>query len=453
MGIELHQWQRMVGDVSLELRPRSGSGLRLAAGIVGVMVGRQTGKTTWAAARIAAQAMLPSRSDIAKRVGLDSIKPQHIAFTAQDRTAALKRFEEHVEWLMSGELRRQVQTVRRQRGDEMVRFRNGSTYSVVTPSATGARGSSLDLAIIDEALAHDSSLLAAIRPTMAQRDGASGCIGAQLVIVSNAGDERASLLNGERERGRRAVVDGDELRCWFEWSAADDADPYDEATWRATIPTLDQPDGLSSEFLRLEAETMQPDDFRREYLCMHTLRPEATLFDRDTWERAPATALGAPAAFAVDAMPNGDAAAVVVASGGGDVELQLEVVDHQLGVGWVPARVIELYERWQVPVVVDALGPLAWLIPALVRAGVELVEARTADVLDAAAAFRVAVAAGRVAHPPDPRLSAAVQAARGRRVGARMGINRDVPSDVSVLVAATLACWWADQAAQMPAIW
>jgi hypothetical protein len=457
MGIEMHPWQQMVADRSLELVPRargqSVQGLRLASSFCGVMVGRQTGKTTWCAARIALQALLPSLTEVLTAVGVGRLRPQHIAFTAQDRAAAIKRFEEHVDWIMSGELRKSVARVRRQRGDELVKFINGSEYSVVTPSATGARGSSLDLAIIDEALAHDSSLLAAIRPTMAQRDGASGCIGAQLVIVSNAGDERSTLLNGERERGRRAVVDGDRSRCWFEWSAADDADPYDRATWRKTIPTLDQPDGLSSEYLRLEAETMNADDFRREYLCMHTLRPEATLLSKDDWERAPADPMGEPVAFGVDAMTNGDAAAIVAAGPSGDEQVSVEVVEHLAGVDWLTARCDALWERWQVPFVIDALGPLSWLIPALERRGVEVLPVRTADLLDATAEFRVAVAANRIAHQPDPRLAAAVQAAKGRRVGDRTGFSRESSVDMSVLVAAALAVWATENVIQPPTVW
>ena len=117
---------------------------------------------------------------------------------------------------------------------------------------------------------------------MTARDG---CIGAQLVVVSNAGDERSTLLNEQRELGRRAALEGDTGRVWFEWSAPDDADPYDEDVWRATIPTLEQPDGIGLEFVRMEAESMRLEDFRREYLCVHTARPVAHVIDPVVWAR------------------------------------------------------------------------------------------------------------------------------------------------------------------------
>ncbi len=289
MGLTLHPWQRHVADVSLELveRRRPGSRRRLAASTVGVMASRQTGKTVLAAGRVALQALLPDLDAAAQLVGIDRIRPQHIAYLAQDRASALDRWHEHCALLMASPLAEHVARIVLQRGDECVRFHNGSTYKVVTPSRTGARGLSLDLAIVDEAFVHGADLMAAVRPTMAQRDGAIGCVGAQLVIVSNAGDERSTLLNEARELGRRAALEGDTGRVWFEWSAPDDADPYDEDAWRAVIPTLEQPDGIGLEFLRAEAESMRPADFAREYLCRHTARPVAAVIDPAVWAELP----------------------------------------------------------------------------------------------------------------------------------------------------------------------
>ena len=138
-------------------------------------------------------------------------------------------------------------------------FVNGSTYRVVTPSKTGARGLSLDAVIIDEALAHQPWLLAVMAPTMAQRDGASVSFGAQLIIVTNAGDETAELLNEQRELGRRAVAEDDPSRVHLEWSCSDDDDPLDPDVWERTIPTLNRPEGLTSAFLARQAETVGTD--------------------------------------------------------------------------------------------------------------------------------------------------------------------------------------------------
>ena len=365
MGLRFHPWQRHVGDVSLELveRRRPGSRRRLAASTVGVMASRQTGKTAWCAARVAMQALLPDLDDAARLVGIDRIRPQHVAYLAQDRASALGRWHEHVDVLMASPLAEHVARVVLQRGDECVRFHNGSTYKVVTPSRTGARGLSLDLAIIDEALAHRSDLLAAVRPTMAQRDGAVGCIGAQLVIVSNAGDERSTLLNEQRELGRRAALEGDTARVWFEWSAPDDADPYDEDVWRATIPTLEQPDGIGLEFVRMEAESMRLDDFRREYLCVHTARPVARVIDPGPSlpgdEACPCRLRRCP----------GPLIGRRVAAGRSTTTTRCSSPRATSGAEWV-ADYVAAVAPTRRPVVVDAYGPMASLIPVLERAGV-----------------------------------------------------------------------------------
>ena len=151
-----------------------------------------------------------------------------------------------------------VEKVVLQRGDEAIRFVNGSRYTIVTPSRTAARGMAADLLIIDEAMAHDVELLAVVSPTMAQRDTAVGSIGSPV---------------GRRVVGRRHPL----ARCWprsGSWAGGpssrgtpagagssgrvpDDADVLDEDVWRATIPTLGQRDGIGLEYLRLEAESLR----------------------------------------------------------------------------------------------------------------------------------------------------------------------------------------------------
>jgi hypothetical protein len=443
MGVELHPWQRHVADVSLELVRRRNR-WRLAAGSVGVVVGRQTGKTMLAACRIALQCLLPSLE--VPRCG--RVRSQHVAFTAQDRNAALARWHEHVDLLMASELAAEVGRVVLQRGDECVQFVNGSTYRILTPSRGGARGWALDLAVVDEALMHPVELLAAIRPTMAQRDGARGCIGAQLVVVSNAGDERSTLLVEQRELGRRAAIERDDSRVWFEWSAPDDADPTDEDVWRATIPTLGATDGIGLEFLRAEAESMRLDDFRREYLCVHTARPVAAVIDPHVWARLPSDELdaGSRVVLAVDAALDRDVSSVVAAGELDNGLIAVEVIEQRHGSEWVAGYVAEVARRHHAPVVVDAYGPLSAVIGQLGRiGGVRVRPVRIGQVVDAAAGFCDLVASRRIAHMRDPRLDDAVANVTRRKVGDRWKFARSADVDVSALVAASLAAWAAQR--------
>ena len=178
-----------------------------------------------------------------------------------------------------------------------------------------------------------------------------GCIGAQLVVVSNAGDERSTLLNEQRELGRRAALEGDTSGCGSSGRAPDDADPFDEDVWRATIPTLEQPDGIGLEFVRMEAESMRLDDFRREYLCVHTARPVARVIDPVVWAALPGDELDADAGvvLAVDAPQDRSSAAVVAAGRLGDddddVVIAVEVVEQRPGAEWVAGYVADARRR------------------------------------------------------------------------------------------------------------
>lgn len=447
MGFRPYGWQSWITSASTELTERPGtirslrsSRLRLAAGNVGVQVGRQSGKSLWTSSRIALQAMLPELPEVARLVGLREIIPQHIGITAQDRIGALARWYEHTELIMSGELADAVKRVVRKNGEEHIEFHNGSEYRVVTPSRTGARGSHYDLVVIDEALAHPAWLLSVLRPTQAQRDGASGCIGAQLVVISNAGDETSELLNQQRELGRRAVATDDHRRCWFEWSAPDDADPYDEDVWAVTLPTLGIEDGIGLEFLRTEAESMPLDDFAREYLCRYTPRRHAYVIDPETWLQLPESAVAdGPVVVAVDAPPERSGASVVAANESYDGRTAIELLEQRPGTDWVVPFLVELAASHEVLVVIDAFGPLSSIIPALERAGVAIQEFRVGDVVNAAAHLSELVETGALAHQRDPRFLPAT--VNRRRVGERWAFQRNGDADISPFVAASLATW------------
>lgn len=439
MGVRLFPWQRYRADVCGELAERA-DGRRLAAGVTGTMVGRQSGKTTAVAVDIATRCLAPDIPELAELVG-HPIGPQHTAFTAQDRIGALGRWYEHVDMIMSSELRDYVRKPVFKNGEECLWFNNGSYYRVITPSKTGPRGLSLDVCVIDEAMAHSSDLLGAIRPTMAQRDGASVSFGAQLILVSNAGDETAELLNDQRELGRRAAADDDRSRAWLEWSCADDADALDPAVWRTTLPTLDQPDGISSAFLELEAETIGTDTFAREYLCRTVASAERRVIAPEIWAELPMGTLttGSAQLLAVDVTPDRSSATVVAAGRGTGVTV-VEVAEQREGTEWVVAYLTTVATRLRCPVVLDGFGPAGVLAPALRDGGLDVLELRSRDVVDAAGAFVDAVVSSQIAHPHDVRFADAIDSLSRRRRGDRWTFDRQ-HGNIAAIVAASLACW------------
>jgi hypothetical protein len=454
MGLDLHPWQRFRADVSGEIvRVGAHEVARLAARVALTIAGRQTGKTTAVTADVATRCLAPDLDELAVMFG-HPIGPQHVAFTAQDRIGALGRWYEHVEMIMDSSLASEVVKVVRKNGEECVHWRNGSKYRVVTPSKTGARGLSLDLVVIDEALAHEPWLLPAISPTMAQRHSSTASFGAQLVIVSNAGDESAHLLNQQRELGRRAALEDEPSRVHLEWSAADDDDPLDPAVWRATIPTLGIVNGIEEEALVVEAETIGTDAFAREYLCKSVVSTARQVISPDAWNRLPRLDLtaGPGVVIAIEATDDRSSTSVVAARLMGG-RVAVELVEQREGVGWVVDYVATLSMGTNARVAVDPYGPAAPLLPMLRRAGCRVAKLDTRDVPDAAGWFVDQVHASRVGHMGDDRMLNAVAVLARRKRGDRWVFDRDKAGDVTPIVAASLAVWLVDsRPSKAPAI-
>lgn len=452
MGVEMYEWQRNLSDISLEMHEAE-AGRRLTSSMVGVLVGRQSGKTTWTVWRIAFQCLAPSIQGLDEVIG-HQIIPQHVGFTAQDRVSAVDRWSEHVRMMLDiPAIDAQIHHVEKRNGHESVHFRNGSTYRIFTPNRKGARGQSLDLAVIDEAFAHPAWLMQAVRPTMAQRAGMSGCFGPQLIITSNAGDEKSELLNIQRELGRRAVAEDDPSRVWIEYSAADDDDPLDEDVWRRTIPTLDVPNGIPLEFLRVEAETMGTAAFAREYLCRTDLSASHVLIDMGKWEALPMAELRPTddVVIAVECAPD-RSMACIVAAGRTRGFTAIEMVRERAGVVWLLDEVKELTAKHGVRVVIDRFGPAANIIPGLKTAGVRVVEYTTRDMADAAAYMVDAVAAGTLAHSHETEFRHAVAVLARRMRGDRWIFDRHA-GNVGPIVAGSMAAHVMDsRKARVPAI-
>jgi hypothetical protein len=137
--------------------------------------------------------------------------------------------------------------VRRGSGSEALIFRNGSMLGLVSGTQTSGHGDSLDLGVIDEAWAQeDDHLEQAMRPAMMTRD-------AQLWVVSAAGTEKSAYFRAKVEDGRaRAEMGVTENGCYIGYSAADDEDPGDPATWWRRRAERSQETGADYELMELQ---------------------------------------------------------------------------------------------------------------------------------------------------------------------------------------------------------
>jgi phage terminase large subunit-like protein len=415
MGFELFPWQKYVVDTAMEYRND-----HYAYRTVGVAVGRQNGKS----------------SLVATRIAFEAISPRHrIAYTAQDRNMARAKWEEHVEILLSSPFKNKIKHVVRTNGNEHVIFKNGSTYQITTPNNKGGRGSSLDLVVIDEALTHDLSLIGALQPTLATKPNG------QLWILSNAGDERSTLLAHYRNLAHSNLKDGQSRLAWFEWAPHEDKfDHLDEKVWRQAIPSLGQKKGVTIEAVREAANTNAPEIFTREWLNVWAAKEATQVIDTELWDGLVRSdvIIGGDVVLGVDMTRERDKACIA-ATGFVSGLNPIEIVDMRDGTAWLQPRLIEVAKKWNATVVIDTGSPAASVLGHLELAGIKVLAIGLQEYARACGNFYDAVQARSVCHLGDDNLRQAILGSAKRPLGDAWAWNRRSTSNITPLVAATLA--------------
>ena len=188
---------------------------------------------------------------------------------------------------------------------------------------------------------------------------------------------------------------------------------------------------------------MEPAEWERAYLNRWNSSGGPAAIDADQWAsfRDPASKRGPVLAAALDVSPD-RYAWIAVASRRADGRIHVEVVAHDPGTDWVAARAAELQRKWcPVGFMYDPAGPAGSLRLDLQAAGVAAAATDTRSYGQACGAFFDAVVSGEVAHLGQPPLDSAVAAARWRNIGDAKAWARRAGSDISPLVAVTLARW------------
>jgi hypothetical protein len=420
LGWQMFPWQHLVVDVGGEFDPAT----RLPRyRTVGVAVGRQNGKTTLVCTRIARQLIAPR---------------QTVAYTAQDRGMAYSKWLEHVETLMATPFAERVERIDHTNHREMLVMKNGGRYMPVTPSAKkAARSFSVDLAVIDEAHAHDSmAVVGALTPTMSTRPHA------QLWVLSNAGDDASALWQHYTNVGRKEVENPDASTAWFEWCPEAGVDVHDRAGWAAANPSMGHKGGVLEAAVADACTTMDAETFRREHLNLWTRGVDLAAIDPIAWAgcRDDDVKVGGEFVLSLEFAPERDRGSVV-AVGQVGARFAVEVLEHSADLEWLLARTGEVALRWGVPVAIDATGPAASALPILTRRGVDVRKFNGTEVANACGAFHDAAVASILAHQGDGRLNEAVALATKRTVGDRWVWQRRAAGDISPLGAASLAYW------------
>src|SRR5690606_22407181 len=184
IGYPLMPWQRYVADVALEIDPDTG---RLAYREVRLTVPRQSGKTTLLLA-------------LGTHRALGFGERQVITYGAQTRNDARKKWEDdYVVALETSPIAKLI-TVRKTNGNEAIIFRNRSRWGITSNTEKAGHGSTLDLAMLDEAFSQvDDRMEQAFKPAMITRSQP------QFWVVSTAGTPDSVYLREKVDGGRKIV--------------------------------------------------------------------------------------------------------------------------------------------------------------------------------------------------------------------------------------------------------
>jgi phage terminase large subunit-like protein len=419
-------WQQYVADVILEVDPATG--LLVYREYV-VTVPRQSGKTTLILAKMIHRALAFGGR-------------QNILYTAQTRGAARKKWEdEHVTQLEASKYR-QMFRVRRQLGQEAIRWKNGSIHGITSNTEKAGHGETLDEGVIDEAFAQeDSRLEQAFKPAMITRPQP------QLGIISTAGTLKSVFLRGKVDAGRAGCEAGlTRGVAYIEWSAPDDADPADPATWWACMPALGHT--VTQAAVQADYDSMKLSEFRRAYLNQW---PDAApdqwlVIPHETWLALEGTStITGPVVAALDTTPERSFTSIAIAGRTSTDRLQVEIVDHRPGTAWVAERAKDMRDRSGITTwVIDSTGPAGSLVASLTALGLEVVEPLARQIGHATQGFYDGCCdSGEITHLGDPLLAAALAGAVKRPVGdgGWAWARKSTSVDVSPLFAASLAAW------------
>lgn len=419
-GLILDDWQQYVLEHSLGEREDG----KWATPEVGLIVPRQNGKGSILEARELAGLFL-----LGEKLILHSA---HEFKTASEGFLRIKALIDNTD-----AFRRRVAKVLTGHGNEQIELKNGARLRFVARSRGSGRGFSGDCVILDEAYAVPEAAMDALMPTLSARPNA------QIWYTSSAPLPDSEVLRRLCLRGRAG---GDERLAYFEWCAANEAALDDRRAWADANPSLGF--RLTEEFTERELAALSPEGFLRERLGVwHEFEKSDVL---PNWNRLadPASELpdGAPVMFALDVSPARTVSAIVAVGERADGVRHVEVVDYRPETSWVVARFAALRDRWgDIAVAVDERSAAASLIPDLEALdGVTVHKAASKDVSVAAGRFYDACteSVASLRHLNDPVLNAAVDAAITRPLGDAWTWDRRKPtSDITALVAATLALW------------
>lgn len=439
-GITFDLWQRGVGQVALGKR-KNGKYAATVGGVV-LSIPRQVGKTFLIGMIIVALCVL--------NPGMTVLWTAHRTRTATKTFDTLKgiALRKHVrKFLRAG----RNNGIRNANGEQEIRFSNGSVIMFGAREQGFGRGfDAVDVAVFDEAQILTEKALEDMVPSANQAQADAGALLFFMGTPPRPSDPGVEFTN----RRARALDGRSKHTVYIEFSADETADPDDRDQWRKANPSYPSRTPLES-MMRMREQLTDDDSFMREALGVWDPAGTSQVIPEDSWRRV-ADQLSMPVdklTLAIDVAPDRSSASVALAGLRPDGLWHVELDDHRKGVDWVIPWVRARAEKNRLhAVVADELSGLMeskhgrYFLTGT-RVAVTRAAAEGRDMAIASAKFFDAVMDESLRHTDQPQMNVALSVATKRPLGGGWAWNRKTgDSDITPVVAATLALWGAQSA-------
>ena len=445
MGVEFDEWQHGIGRLALG-KLKNGKYAATVGGVV-LSIPRQVGKTFLVGMIIIALCILHPNLTVLWTA--HRTRTSTMTFTTMQGMVRKKKIRVHLKLDRSD-------GIRSTNGEQEIRFKNGSRIMFGAREAGFGRGfDSVDVEVFDEAQILTEKALEDMIPASNATKQPTGALLFFMGTPPRPSDPGEEFTN-RRDRALKVkpleqVVGVGGKGVYVEFSADVDADPDDLNQIGKANPSFPHRTPVES-VERMRENLTDDDSFRREAMGIWDPADTPQVIDADSWGLILDESSMAidRLTLAVDVDPERKHATVALAGMRADGTWHVEIDEQRAGVGWIPAWVEKRAQANRLhAVVVDEMSGLVQTKNGRhflgdTRIQVTLAAAEGRDMAIASGKFFDAVMSQEVRHVGQKQLDVALSVARKRPLAGAWAWNRkDATSDITPIVAVTLALWGA----------
>lgn len=319
-------------------------------------------------------------------------------------------------------------------GLESIELKSGARILFKARANSSGRGPRPQKVVFDEALILEHGQIGAMVPGIAAQRNP------QLLFASSPPKVNSPMLHSLRKRAADPSP-GDRL-FYAAWNNPKGTPVEDRDSWYRVNPSLGY-GRMTEESLMANRNTMPEAEFLREHMGIPEDPPEegdgivaAAVWDALVDSRSE---VASHRCMALDVSPDLKWAAIGGAGRRADGLLHVETVHHEPRTNWVKAEVLRRWTATRVPIRIQRGAPAEAFVAPLRELGVEVVEVTAGEHAQALGQFLMAVNDGELRHLGQTSLTSALMAATVRPSGDVDLWARRSASDISPLVAVTVA--------------